>query len=145
VTVSRTVVAAVLLTLGTVIAAAPDDVRYFPASQVDASFGTGGTLLTLDNVRVMTGTRTGPGEAERHASDADIFHVLEGTATFVTGGTMLNEHGTAAGETRGSGIDGGDSRRLGPGDVITIAAGVPHWFKSVDGRFRYYIVKVHEG
>jgi mannose-6-phosphate isomerase-like protein (cupin superfamily) len=142
--VPRVLLVSALLALGSVTAAAPDDVRYFPASDVEASFARGGTLLTLGNVRVMTAARTGAGEAERHAADADIFHVLEGSATFVTGGTIVGAHETAPGETRGTGIDGGTGRELAPGDVITIAAGVPHWFKTVNGPFRYYVVKVRQ-
>jgi mannose-6-phosphate isomerase-like protein (cupin superfamily) len=118
------------------------DVKYYPASQVEASFAKGATLLTIGNVKVMTATRTEAGEAEQHAADNDIFHVLEGSATFVTGGTIVGAHETAPGETRGSTIDGGASHQLAAGDVITIEAGVPHWFKSVTGRFRYYVVKV---
>ena len=139
---TRTLLVLGLLTLGSSSAASPDDVRYYPASEVDASFQKGGTLLTLDNVRVMTATRTAAGEAELHATDADIFHVLEGTATFVTGGTIAGARDTAAGETRGTGIEGGTTRQLAAGDVITIPAGVPHWFKVVNGRFRYFVVKV---
>jgi mannose-6-phosphate isomerase-like protein (cupin superfamily) len=118
------------------------DVKYYPASQVDASFAAGATLVTVGNVKVMTATRTVAGEAERHATDTDIFHVLEGSATFVTGGAIVGAHETAPGETRGSAIEGGTPHQLAPGDVITIEAGVPHWYKSVTGRFRYYVVKV---
>ena len=139
---TRPLLLVTLLAVGSATAAAPDDVRYYPASEVEASFATGGTLLTLDNAKVMTAMRTGAGEAELHATDSDIFHVLEGTATFVTGGTMVAAHPTAAGEIRGTGIDGGESHELAAGDVITIAAGVPHWFKTVNGRFRYFVVKI---
>jgi quercetin dioxygenase-like cupin family protein len=117
--------------------------RYFPASDVDASFAKGGTLLEAGNVRIMTATRTGTGEAEVHEHDIDIFHVLEGSATFMVGGTLSGGHQTAPGETRGTAVEGGTEYQLKTGDVITISAGVPHWFKVVDGRFRYFVVKVH--
>ncbi len=115
---------------------------HYPAAAVDASFAKGGTLLEIRNVRVLTATRTQGGEAELHANDADIFHVLEGTATFLVGGTLIAARETAPGETRGTGLDGGQTYELKTGDVITIPAGIPHWFKSVQGRFRYYVVKV---
>ena len=117
-------------------------VKYFPAAEVDAAFAKGGVLLESSNVRVMTPTRTAPGEAELHATDADIFHVLEGSATFITGGTLQGARETAPGETRGTGIQGGTTYMLKAGDVITIPAGVPHWFKDVQGRLRYFVVKV---
>ena len=117
-------------------------VKYFPASEVDAAFVKGGVLVDGGNFRVMTPTRTAGGEAELHATDADIFHVLEGTATFVTGGTLVGGRETAPGETRGTSLDGGTPYALKAGDVITIPAGVPHWFKDVQGRLRYFVVKV---
>jgi quercetin dioxygenase-like cupin family protein len=117
-------------------------VHYFPAADVEASFAKGGTLTDAERFRVMTASRTAGGDAELHANDIDIFHVLEGSATFVTGGTMMGAHETAPGETRGSALEGGSSLTLGAGDVITIQAGVPHWFKAVDGHVRYFVVKV---
>ncbi|HEV2763478.1 MAG TPA: hypothetical protein VGV38_10920 [Pyrinomonadaceae bacterium] len=45
-------------------------------------------------------------------------------------------------EIRGAEIVGGDARRLRRGDVITVAAGTPHWFREVRGPFLYYVVKV---
>ena len=118
------------------------DVAYFPARDVEAQFAKGGTLVDGVNWRVMTSLRTGGGEAEQHAVDTDILHVLEGSATFITGGVMTGAHETAPGETRGTGLEGGTERTLSVGDVITIAAGVPHWFKAVDPRVKYFVVKV---
>jgi quercetin dioxygenase-like cupin family protein len=117
-------------------------VTRIPAAQVDATFAKGATLLDAPGYKVMTSTRTAGGEAELHARDTDIFHILEGSATFVTGGTVIGGHETAPGETRGTGLDGGVEQTLSAGDVVTIAAGVPHWFKAVDGRIRYFVVKV---
>ena len=76
-----------------------------------------------------------------HVKDTDIFYVLEGSATVVTGGQVLGAHEIAPGELRGSGIEGGTPHRISRGDVLTIPSGVPHWFKSVDTPFRYYVIK----
>ena len=40
----------------------------------------------------------------------------------------------------GTGLQNGESRRVGPGDVVVIPAGVGHYFSSIDGRFatRWY-------
>jgi mannose-6-phosphate isomerase-like protein (cupin superfamily) len=121
-----------------------EGVRYFPAAEVDASFAKGGTLIQTAAFRIMTAQRTAGGEAELHALDRDIFHVLEGGATFVTGGTLVGAHETAPGETRATAIDGGATQELRAGDVITIPKGVPHWFKAVDGKVRYFVVKVRD-
>jgi mannose-6-phosphate isomerase-like protein (cupin superfamily) len=118
--------------------------EYFPADAVNAAFAKGGptVLLKTGNVRVLTPMRTQGGEAEVHATEADIFYVVEGNATFVVGGTISGAHETAPGETRGTGLEGGAPYELKTGDVITIPAGVPHWFKATQGRFRYLAVKV---
>ena|SRR5579859_1723442 len=110
--------------------------------KVAAMFAGGGTLLATNNFKVMALRRTEPGEVEIHASDTDIFYVLEGSANFVTGGKAIEPRTTGPGETRAKSIDRGDERHLVKGDVIIIPNGVPHWFKEVSGPFLYYVVKV---
>jgi hypothetical protein len=81
-------------------------------------------------VRVKTG------DSEQHALWADETVILSGEATLVTGGTLTGPHpaaGNAAGETRGSGIDGGTEKTLHAGDIVHIAAGIPHWVKVAPG------------
>jgi mannose-6-phosphate isomerase-like protein (cupin superfamily) len=80
--------------------------------------------------------------AEVHTLDADIIHVLDGSATLVTGGTVENAKPTAPGEIRGTAISNGDERLISKDDVLIIPAGTPHWFKSVPGPLNYYVVKV---
>jgi quercetin dioxygenase-like cupin family protein len=90
---------------------------------------------------VHASRREKPGMAEIHTQDADIVHVLEGTATIVTGGSVMNAKEIAPDEFRGEAITGGTERRLAKGDVIVVPAGVPHWFKEVSAPFLYYVVK----
>ena len=118
-------------------------VKYFPAADVEASSARA-ARSSRRRVPHHDRTRTGGGEAELHSLDRDIFHVLEGSATFVTGGTLVGAHETAPGETRATSIEGGVTQTLQAGDVITIPKGVPHWFKAVDGRVRYFVVKVRD-
>jgi hypothetical protein len=84
----------------------------------------------------------GAGQAEVHAKDADIIYVLDGSATFVTGGTVVEPKTTAPDEVRGSEIvarrdaDDLEGRRPHrPGRT-------PHWFETVPSVFTYYVVKV---
>jgi len=72
----------------------------------------------------------------------DIIHVLEGSATLVTGGATVDPKTIASGEIRGREIQGGESCRIAKGDVIIIPNGVAHWFKQVDAPLLYYVVKV---
>jgi glc operon protein GlcG len=90
---------------------------------------------------VNASRRDGPGEAELHLTDADIFYVLQGQATFVTGGEIVQPRNVSATEIRGIALTGGEERRIAKGDVIAIPRGVPHWFKQVDAPFTYYVVK----
>jgi len=109
---------------------------------VDALFAKGGVLLATNNFKIMGLRRTQPGEVEIHDSDTDIFYVLEGSADFVTGGSVLEPRRTAPGEMRAKSISGGTNRRLVKGDVLVIPNGVPHWFKEVSNPFVYFVVKV---
>jgi uncharacterized protein GlcG (DUF336 family)/mannose-6-phosphate isomerase-like protein (cupin superfamily) len=120
-------------------------VNYFKGDDVESSFARGGVLVDGTggtNYMVHTSRRTAPGQAEIHLRDTDIIYILEGSATIVTGGTAIDAKPTAADELRGSGIEGGESRQLARGDVITVPAGTPHWFKEVKGPLNYYTVKV---
>ena len=90
---------------------------------------------------VHASRREEPGMAEIHTKDADIIYVLDGTATFVTGGTAVDPATTAPDEIRGKRIEGGETRQLAKGDVLIVPAGIPHWFKEVSNPFLYYVVK----
>ena len=114
------------------------------AKDVKAAFATGetGAVLVEDPAfRVAASRRDGAGQAELHATDTDIFYVLEGHATVIVGGEIVDGKETAPSEIRGSSIRGGETRELAAGDVLTIPRGVPHWFKTVKTPFRYYVIK----
>jgi uncharacterized protein GlcG (DUF336 family)/mannose-6-phosphate isomerase-like protein (cupin superfamily) len=116
-------------------------VTFVPRSQVDEGFRKDANLVNDSAYRVNASRRDGPGEAEIHLAETDIFYVLEGSATFVTGGNVIDPKNLSSSEIRGKAIDGGEERHLAKGDVITIPRGIPHWFKQVDAPFIYYVVK----
>jgi unsaturated rhamnogalacturonyl hydrolase len=119
-------------------------VKYFSAAEVHASFEKGTPLINKDGRAywLITGRRDKPGQSELHEKETDVFYIVEGSATFVTGGKMVDPKTTGPGEVRGSAIEGGEARTLSKDDVIVIPAGVPHWFKDVQGTFLYFVVKV---
>ncbi|MCI0348939.1 MAG: heme-binding protein [Acidobacteriales bacterium] len=125
-------------------ATASAPVAYFPKSDVDDAFRKGAVLLNGDgrNYMVHASRRDQPGMAEVHGKDADVIHVLDGKATFVTGGSVVDPKTTATDEVRGPAIEGGETREIAKGDVVVVPAGVPHWFKQVNGPLLYYVVKV---
>ncbi len=110
--------------------------------QVAAVFAKGGPLYATNNFKIQAGHRQGPGTVEMHERDTDIFYVLDGTATMVTGGTTVEARTVSAGEIRGKAITGGETRHLSKGDVIVIPNGVPHWVTESAGPFLYFVVKV---
>ena len=115
---------------------------YFTAEKVDRMFERGGLLLDAGNYKLDAGRRTEPGGAERHAAVTDIMRIVEGTATVITGGTMVEPRTVEDGETRSATIDGGVRHQLSAGDVLAIPAGVPHQFVEVSDPFLYFVVKV---
>ena len=117
-------------------------VATLPAAAVKAGFAKGSVLLDRGDYQVHASRRDGPGKAEVHQIDTDIFYVLEGTATFVTGGKVPDLAVTAPHELRGSRIDGGEARTIGPGDVVVVPSGTPHWFREVKAPVLYLAVKV---
>jgi uncharacterized protein GlcG (DUF336 family)/mannose-6-phosphate isomerase-like protein (cupin superfamily) len=122
--------------------ASAKEVTFFGKEQVAAAFSKGAVLFdTSDKYMVHASRRDKAGLAEVHEQDADIIYVMEGTATLVTGGSVVDAKATAPGEVRGQAISGGESRHIAKGDVIIVPAGTPHWFKEVPGPLTYYVVK----
>ena len=107
-----------------------------------AAFAAGKPLLENGQFKIHASRREAAGMAEVHTRDTDIVYVLDGSATLVTGGTVVDGKATAMDEIRGASISGGETRRLVKGDVVVVPNGVPHWFKQVNGPLLYYVVKV---
>ena len=107
-------------------------------------FQTGGLLLDSGAYKLDAGRRVEPGEVEFHAHAVDVMHVVQGTATVVTGGTMRNAREVAPGELRARAVDGGTAHELSEGDVLAIPSGVPHQFTAVSDPFLYFVVKVED-
>jgi mannose-6-phosphate isomerase-like protein (cupin superfamily) len=90
--------------------------------------------------------------AVEHDQVTEVYTIMEGSGTLVTGGTLVNakrrpgDHRSVAElngpSVDGTGLQGGESRRVGPGDVVIIPAGVGHYFSSVDGSIKYLVVRV---
>jgi len=87
-----------------------------------------------------------------HSQVTEIYHMMEGSGTFVTGGTMVDPtpappdgivHKVLVGPSiNGTAIRNGQSRKVGPGDVIVVPPGVAHWFSAVESDMNYLVVRV---
>ena len=76
-----------------------------------------------------------------HLYETEVIHVLQGSATLIAGGSVVDPQPTAFGEIRGKSITGGTSYVLKAGDVIVIPPHTPHWFQAVTAPLPYYTVK----
>ena len=121
--------------------------QYYPAGNFQAALEklTPTTSEKGNGYTVMINKRNKAGEAESHDWDSDIFYIVDGAATFVTGGKLVGGKNTGPGEIRAPRIDGGTTHKLSKGDVISIPFNTPHWFKEVNGTVTYFIVKVPNG
>ena len=136
-------VLAMLLTTAVMVTAdgVPTVVTYVPHDKVSATMVKGGQIIDDHGLIVLAQRRTA-GEVEVHEKTNHVFIIVEGQATFVTGGTLVGARETAPGQRRASSVQGGQVYHLTKGDVITIPAKTPHWFKEVPKSINYYVVKV---
>ncbi len=115
---------------------------FVSSDKVAAALAKGGKLVTQTDLLVSGSHREKGGPVEVHDKETDIFYVVDGTATLVTGGTMTGGKNTKPGQYLGTGIRGGETHQIKKGDVLVIPAGTPHWFKEVPSSVSYFVVKV---
>src|SRR5258706_2704643 len=106
-------------------------VTYVGHDKVDAALSKGGPLVTAPDLLVSGSHRDKAGQVEVHDKETDVIHVMDGEATFVTGGTMVGGKSTKPGQHLGSDIKGGETHHLTKGDVIVVPAGTPHLFQKI--------------
>jgi mannose-6-phosphate isomerase-like protein (cupin superfamily) len=104
-----------------------------------------GNLITVDllnRANLVNG-----GNTEYHGRVTEIYYIISGTGTFVTGGSVgqpkasdLTRFGGGPGET-GKQV-GGEGRRVGPGDTVIVPSGLAHGWKDIDGNIKYLIFRV---
>jgi mannose-6-phosphate isomerase-like protein (cupin superfamily) len=95
-------------------------------------------IVNTDRYRINVVRRGKEGIAMAHATGpakgTEVHYIIDGSATVVTGGTLIR----AAGH---SSIEGGEPRHVAKGDVVVIPAGTPHWYKEVEGSVTYLEVR----
>lgn len=86
-----------------------------------------------------------------HERATETYYILHGSGTIVTGGSLggtpkptdLTRLG-AGPSLQGQRV-GGESRAVGPGDVIIIPAGTPHGFSALDSPISYLVFRFDPG
>jgi mannose-6-phosphate isomerase-like protein (cupin superfamily) len=99
-------------------------------------------LEKYSNHYTMLAFRDKTGSAEVHEKEADIFVVVDGTATLLSGGKLVSPRTEKPGELRAASIEGGKRQPVEKGSLIHIPAGVPHQLLIENGPFTYFVVKV---
>jgi mannose-6-phosphate isomerase-like protein (cupin superfamily) len=108
-------------------------------SELDKSTSPLGVVAGQATTVVETGTgqivvrrrKDGPNNASVHDDVTEIYNIVSGSGTFVTGGAFKRA------QDRTAGISGGQSRHLQAGDFVVLPPGTPHWFSKIDGSITY--------
>jgi mannose-6-phosphate isomerase-like protein (cupin superfamily) len=113
------------------------------AAKMGASKTATQRLTAVGNYSFMVAHREASGQAEYHATQADIFVVQSGEASLTVGGALVDGKNTSPTEMIGTSITGGVDSKLGAGDIVTIPAKTPHQMKLDPGQqITYFVVKV---
>ena len=91
-----------------------------------------GNILSLAPYTANLEHRSAVADASVHERDVELFYVIDGSATMVTGGKLVNEKRTNGPNLSGTAIEGGISRTIGKGDFIIVPENTPHWFSTVN-------------
>jgi len=85
-----------------------------------------------------------------HSQITEVYHIISGDATLVTGGTMENAKPAApesqvvkvlnGPSTTGGAILNGTSRKVSAGDVVVIPPNTAHWFSEINSDQIVYLV-----
>jgi mannose-6-phosphate isomerase-like protein (cupin superfamily) len=135
------------MTVSTAHAQPPDQYKVIPSAQQKVVLDKSGFYSQFMLARQSSGpalitSRDKSGEAEAHADWADHIFVQDGGATMILGGTIEKPRQAGPGETRGSGVSGGKSFTLHPGDYVFVPVNVAHRMILSSGQtIRYAVVK----
>lgn len=159
---ARRVNAADALQTGKPAAASSSPATYIDSKKVAASYPKDGSVelfgpglykrgeKTVFNVHVNRHDK--PMDPQYHIYNTHIMYVLDGSATYVFGGTLVGlkpfvpdphlPNRTADNAVTGTSIEGGETRHLSKGDVVIVPARTPHWFKEIQSPVSYLEVNV---
>ena len=136
-----------LITVPVLASGAKAEIVYVGHDQVAATMKKAGPLADGPNLRVSGGFRPYASAdkspiAEVHDNEADLFYIVDGRATQMLGGRVIDGKATGPGQVRGPKTEGGQTYQLGTGDIMWVPAGMPHWFPEIPEPLGYLLVKV---
>ena len=83
-----------------------------------------------------------PQYAVMHPFSVEIYRIIEGRGTLVTGELLNLLLANPIGDDIvliAHGIEGGTARQVKAGDVLVMQPGTPHWFSQIDGESITYV------
>jgi mannose-6-phosphate isomerase-like protein (cupin superfamily) len=93
-----------------------------------------------------------PNSVAEHDQVSEVYHVIDGSATLVTGPDIIGKKPRPSGEynvrylngpgNNAASIQNGATYELKPGDVVIIPAGTGHWFTKIDDHITYLMVRI---
>jgi mannose-6-phosphate isomerase-like protein (cupin superfamily) len=93
-----------------------------------------------------------PNAVAEHDQVSEVYHVIDGSATLVTGPDLVDTKRRPADDqavkmlngpgSNSASIRNGVTHQLKPGDVMIIPAGTGHWFTKIDDHITYLMVRV---
>jgi mannose-6-phosphate isomerase-like protein (cupin superfamily) len=116
----------------TTIVTAADVAAMIAKSPADRN-ALGQRLIQLGTYSVNMEHRVTNNAAAVHEKEAELFYVIEGAGTIVTGGKLVEEKRTNDANLSGTSIEGGVSKKISKGDWVLVPEGVPHQIPNVDG------------
>jgi mannose-6-phosphate isomerase-like protein (cupin superfamily) len=90
-------------------------------------------ILRLAPIGANLEYRAAVGPAAVHETEAEMFYVIDGSGTLVTGGKLTKESRTNPENLTGTGIEGGNSQSVAKGDFVIVPQNTPHWFSAING------------
>ena len=90
-------------------------------------------ILTLAPYSANLEYRGAVGPAAVHEKEAEMFYVIDGSGTLVTGGKLAGETRTNPENLSGTAIDGGNTQNVAKGDFFIVPEKTPHWFSKING------------
>lgn len=120
----------------------PAAVHYIPHDQAAAVMAKGGPIVS-DPGLVVLANRREAGAVEYHEHTNHIFIIVYGEGTIIVGGTMVGAKRTSPDQMTATSLEGGQTYHLTKGDVITIPAKTPHWWKELSTKtVGYYAINI---
>jgi mannose-6-phosphate isomerase-like protein (cupin superfamily) len=91
-------------------------------------------------------SRVRPTPPQAHVTQAEIVVVVDGSATLIVGGALVDAKPNASGANIvGTAIAGGAPMKIAKGDWVMVPENTPHWFQTIDGKLSIISLHVPRG